>query len=115
MNEIAPTQPRGTPVKTHDPEYPFQMVCADRFELRGKAFFVIVDRFSGWPELGCCGSTTGSSSTVIARLREYFGRFGVPEELATDGARVFVSYEMQEFLIRYKVNHRVSSAATREQ
>merc|ERR1712082_211129 len=50
-----------------------QMVCADHFELRGKAYFVIVDRFSGWPELACCGSTTGSSSTVIRRLRDGLG------------------------------------------
>merc|ERR1712082_480155 len=28
-HEIAPTQPRGTPVKTQDPEYLFQMVCAE--------------------------------------------------------------------------------------
>ncbi len=47
---------------------------------------------------------------MIARLRDYFGRFGVPEELATDGAKVFTSYEMREFLDRYKVRHRVSSA-----
>ena len=71
---------------------------------------VIVDRFSGWPEIAHCGATTGSSSLVVSRLREFFSRFGVPEELATDGARVYTSYEVEEFLQRYGVRHMVSSA-----
>ena len=109
-DEIAPSQPSGRPVKTPDPEYPFQMVCSDFFDHRGSSYMVIVDRFSGWPEIAHCRATTGSSSLVVSRLREFFSRFGVPEELATDGARVYTSYEVEEFLQRYGVRHRVSSA-----
>ena len=36
-DKIAPSQPSGRPVKTPDPEYPFQMVCSDFFDQRGAA------------------------------------------------------------------------------
>ena len=45
---------------------------------------VIVDRFSGWPEIIHCGATTGSSSLAVSRLRLFFLWYGVPEELSTD-------------------------------
>ena len=38
------------------------------------------------------------------------GTFGVMEELASDGASVYKSAEVQEFLTRFGVRHRVSSA-----
>ena len=42
-------------------------------------------------------------------LREYFCRWGIPVNFATDGASVFVSQEMEMFLTKYGVSHRVSS------
>ena len=42
-HEVAPSQSRGPPIKTPDPEYPLQLVCADHFELKGKFYFVVVD------------------------------------------------------------------------
>ena len=46
-DEVAPSQPRGTPVRPEEPVYPFQMICADHFCLEGRNCLVIVDRFSG--------------------------------------------------------------------
>ena len=43
-------------------------------------------------------------------LREHFGRYGVPEELATDGALNLTSHEVESFLERIGVHHRISSA-----
>ena len=71
---------------------------------------VIVDRFSRWPDIAHFGATTGSSLLVVSRLKEFFSRYGVPEELATDGARVYTSYDVEEFLQRYGVRHKVSFA-----
>ena len=42
-------------------------------------------------------------------LRELFQTFGIPEELASDGGTEFMSHEVQSFLKRYGVKHRVSS------
>ena len=107
---MAPSQPKGMPVETEAPMFPFQSVCADHFALRGKQYLVVVDRFSGWPSVFYCGDTVGTSRKVIEVLREYFGRYGVPEVMSTDGAPNFVSYKMSSFLARYGVKHRISSA-----
>ena len=43
-------------------------------------------------------------------LRIFFVVYGVPEEVATDGAPVYVARETQEFLRTWGVCHRVSSS-----
>ena len=86
------------------------MICADHFMLGGKSYSVIVDRFLGWPSVKYCGGSSGSSGKVVQSLREHFGRYGVPVELATDGAMNLTSYEVESFLERFGVRHRVSSA-----
>lgn len=50
------------------------------------------------------------SANVIKILREYFARWGIPEVVTTDGASVFTSEVMKDFLARYGVRHRVASA-----
>ena len=47
---------------------------------------------------------------LISRLRERMVTFGVMDELATDGATVYTSTETKEFLKRFGIRHRVSSA-----
>ena len=109
-DEIAPSQQKGIPTTPDSPVYPFQQICADHFTLRGWVYLVIVDRFSGWPLVTYCGTSSGSSKKVIEVLRDHFGRYGVPEELATDGALNFTGYEVESFLEKFGVKHRVSSA-----
>ena len=46
---------------------------------------------------------------LVKLLRDLFTSFGIPEELTSDGGPEFMSHEMQQFLKRYGVNHRVSS------
>ena len=65
---------------------------------------MIVDRFSGWPEVLECGDSTGSAMTLIKVLRGYFARFGVPEEISSDGGLTFVSGETQSFFEQYGSN-----------
>jgi hypothetical protein len=43
-------------------------------------------------------------------LKRYFGTFGVPHELSSDGGPQFIAEETQDFLIRWGVAHRLSSA-----
>ena len=49
------------------------------------------------------------SKHVISVLRNYFTWWGIPVELTMDGAFVYVSQEMEDFLSRYGVKHTVSS------
>ena len=82
---VAPSQPRCTPEPLPEPDFPFQMLCADHFDLKGQTYLCMVDRFSGWPLVEHCGSSTGSSGRFVSTLQDVFAVYGVPEELATDG------------------------------
>ena len=51
-----------------------------------------------------------SAEELIRQLRNLFCVYGVPEELASDGASVFLSSKTKAFLALWGVRHRVSSA-----
>ena len=104
----APSQSMTPAVTPPVPDYPFQMVSSDYFHHAGKDYVVVVDRYSGWPVISQC--KTGSSEELALLLRGYFTIYGAPEEIATDGASVYVSTKLQDFLRIWGVRHRVSTA-----
>ena len=110
-NQIAPSQPMAPPEPLQMPDFPFQQVASDYFQLGGRTYLVIVDRYSGWPVVAYCGNSTGNSGMLTNKLREYFSTFGIPEEIATDGGLPYTSYETQQFFKDYGVRHRLSSVA----
>ena len=88
-------------------EYPFQHLSMDFFTFSGKSYLVFVDRYSGWPVVLKCRDD--SSEELVRHLRNLFCVYGVPEELASDGASVYVSSRTRDFLKVWGVRHRVSS------
>ena len=105
--EKAPLQPAVTPAPLPSPAYPFQMVSTDYFDYVGKAYLLVLDRYSNWQVV--VRAKDGSSDELIRVLRSYFCMYGVPEELASDGATVYTSTAMQKFLETWRVRHRISS------
>ena len=110
-HECAPSQPRAPPEPLQSPDYPFQQLASDYFQLGGYHYLVIVDRFSGWPAVQFSGVSTGNSRQLQEWLRDYFATYGIPEELATDGGLTYTLYETQKFLADYGIKHRLSSVA----
>ena len=106
--QIAPSQAATPPKPLPVPEYPFQMMSSDYFQHKGQHYLVLVCRYSGWISVYRAKDLT--SKELVSRLREHMGNFGVMDELASDGATVYKSTEVQEFLARFGVRHRVSSA-----
>ena len=104
----APSQPNMPSVPPPTPDYPMQMLASDYFTYAAKSYLVLVDRYSGWPVVRQCQHET--SEELIAALREFFCTFGVPEQLASDGASVYLSSKTQAFLKTWGVRHRVSTA-----
>ena len=47
---------------------------------------------------------------LVFWLREHMGTFGVLDKLALDGTLVYKSTNVQEFLARFRIRHRLSSA-----
>ena len=86
---------------------PFEQIFADFFEFGGHHYLVVGDRLSGWSEIF---STLSGARGLISCLRSFFTTFGVSEELASNGGPEFTADATAEFLHRWGVKHRLSSA-----
>ena len=102
----APSHADMPPVQPDVPTYPFQHICSDYFQIHGKEYCVVVDRFSGWFNIF---QAKDGARGLVAMFTRLFQDAGVPETLTTDGGTTYVSAKFQEFLATYKVHHRVSS------
>ena len=82
------------------PEYPWQMVGTDLFDLDGTPYLLVVDYLSRYPEVVKLTNST-TSSTVIGHLRAIFSRHGIPEVLRCDNGPQYSSTEMEQFALQY--------------
>eukprot|EP00731_Ephydatia_muelleri_P021495 Em0014g86a len=89
------------------PDYPWQKVGADLFELEGIKYLLLVDYFSRYIEIVKLTSTT--SGTIISVLKTVFSRYGIPEQLISDNGPQFASREMKMFSASYGFEHVTSS------
>ena len=71
------------------PDYPWQKVATDLFELKGVTYLLVVDNFSRFPEVAKLTTTT--SASVISALKNIFSRHGIPEVLISDNGRQFIA------------------------
>ena len=107
---VAPSQPAAPPTPLPEPEYPFQLIAADYFQLEGHEYLVVVDRYSGWLSVYDCGGRAATSSKLTEALRTHFSTFGISEELASDEGSQFTSGITKRFLAAWGVRQRLSSA-----
>lgn len=105
----APSQSREPLVLTPTPDWPFQNICMDMFDIDGHLYLACVDRYSGWPIIYHLKPGNATSRHLIIISRVIFMTYGAPEEICTDGGSVFTSYEYQQFLKAWGVKHRLSS------
>ena len=85
-----------------------EQMCADYFHFQGREYVVFVDRYSNWPSVAF--PKNSGANELVRIMRDFFSTMGVPMSLATDGGPSFMSQEVGEFLERWGVHHRVSSA-----
>ena len=62
----------------------------------GHNFFLVIDAKSKWPEIFVDNQSSTSNST-IHHLEELFSRYGYPEYLISDNAKIFKSVEFTNF------------------
>ena len=108
----APSQAATPPLSSPPPSTPFEQVFADFFQYAGRHYLAVGDRLSGWVEIfgSPSGTVFAGASGLIKHLRAFFARFGVPEELSSDGGPEFSAAATADFLRQWGVRHRVSSA-----
>lgn len=85
-------EPMMTPVI---PIRPWQMVAQDLFTLNRENFLITVDYFSEYWEIDQLPDIL--SSTVIAKTKEHFARYGIPETVISDNGPQFCSQEYTVF------------------
>ncbi|UYV62970.1 K02A2.6-like [Cordylochernes scorpioides] len=89
------------------PEYPWQKVGIDIFQIESSKYLLIVDYFSKYPEIYQLQDMT--SDTIIRRLKRTFSNFGIPETLVSDNGPPFFSKEFQNFTRTWNIVHVTSS------
>ena len=109
-HRIAPSQPAAPPVSPPSPEYPFQLQVCDYFSLHGRNYLAMADRYSGWLTVYRVGSGEYDAKALVKILRQHFVTFGVAVELSSDGGPQMVASEVEKFLNKWGVKHRVSSS-----
>lgn len=111
-NRNAPSQAPLPSEPAIPPSTPFEQIFADFFDFGGHHYLIVGDRLSGWPEIFSTptGSPQAGARGLMACLRKFFSTFGVPEELSSDGGPEFAASATREFLSRWGVKHRISSA-----
>ena len=87
----------------------FQDIAADFFECGNRHYMAVVDRFSGYPIIAALNAPPTAAAT-IDKLKVIFTMFGCPSRLFSDGGRQFTAQDTQDFLRRWGVTHRLSSA-----
>ena len=111
-NKNAPSQAPLPSEPAVPPSTPFEQIFADFFDFAGHHYLIAGDRLSGWPEIFSTpvGSCQAGARGLIACLRKLFDVFGVPEELSSDGGPEFTASVTADFLKRWGVKSRISSA-----
>ncbi|UYV68827.1 K02A2.6-like [Cordylochernes scorpioides] len=89
------------------PDYPWQTVSLDIFYIQKKPHLLVVDRYSGYPEVFTLDPPTAIN--VKNKLRETFARFGIPETMMSDNGPPFRSEIMTDFCIRWGIKQLFSS------
>jgi len=98
--------PRREPLITI-PDYQWQLVGTDLFELDKKHYLLVVDYLSRYPEVIKLTSTT--STMVIAALKSVFACHGIPETFRSDNGPQYSSEEFTRFASSYGFRHITSS------
>ena len=99
--------PREPMISSTLPDYPWQKVSSDLFQLHGHSYLLVVDYFSRYPEVVKLSSTT--SQSIIKSLSSIFARHGIPEELISDNGPQYSSQEFADFARQYNFCHTTSS------
>ena len=107
-NGMAPSQPREEMPEPPTPTFPFEDVATDFYTLEGSNYAIYADRYSGW--LGIHKPNSSKFSDLATYMRQNFQTFGVPEVIETDGGPPFNGKEWKDFLAKWGIRHRMSSA-----
>ena len=77
----APSQSREPLMLSPVPDWPFQNICMDMFDVRGHLYLVVVDRYSGWPIIFHLKPGHSTTRHLITLSRTIFVAYGATREI----------------------------------
>ena len=94
-------------ISTPLPQYPWEKVATDLFEMDGKVYLLVVDYFSRYMEVQTLSTTT--SASIIQALKAIYSRHGIPTTVISDNGPQYSSEAFRFFSQEYNFNHVMSS------
>ena len=94
-------------IPTPTPEYPWQKIGTDLFELNKQTYLLVVDYYSRYIEIALLQNTTATH--VINHMKSIFSRHGIPETVVSDNGPQFTSHYFKKFSEVYGFQHTYSS------
>ena len=91
-------------ITTPIPDRPWKMIVTDLFELEGRDYFLVVDYFSRFVEIGVMQKSK-TSSEVVRVLKAICARHGTPEEIRSDNGPQYYSMECARFTKDWRIKH----------
>ncbi len=80
---------------------PMHVIGTDQFKIGNRDYLVIVDQYSGWPDV--TELTNTSSSRIVKAMRKFFNTFGNPGKIHMDNGTNLTSEETFAFLKGRKI------------
>ena len=103
--------PAREPLKPHAvPERAWQKIACDLYSYAGEKWQIITDYFSKWVEIRQMPTYSPCSKNVIEHLKSACSRFGICEEIFSDGDSLYNSREFKTFCKEYGISHTFSSS-----
>ena len=86
------------------PDYPWQVIGSDLFQVKNNHYLLTADYLSHYPEV--TKLTSATSAMVMSTLKRQFARFSIPEVVRSDNGP---QYDSEEFAKQYGFIHQTSS------
>ena len=103
--------PPREPLNPHRvPDRAWQKVACDIYEYAGEKWQIVTDFFSKWVEVKQLPVRNVTSKHAIEHLKSVASRYGIPEEIFSDGDPIYTSVEFKQFCKAYGIDHTFSSA-----
>ena len=105
--EMLPSKKEEEALDREEAVEPMSDLSLDLFEVKGRHYLVMVDRFSGFPWVKRMKTMT--SIKVIKVLNRWFDDWGFPRTLLSDGGPQFRSQEFSNYCKGKSIKHTLSS------
>ena len=89
------------------PDRPWAKIGIDLFHHNNDNYLVMVCYFSNFFEIAKLGRTT--AEPVIKKLKQNFGRYGIPDTIVSDNGPPFSSQEFANFNREWGISHKTTS------